>query len=243
MKTLVAIWLSANLVFAQGIGARVTGRLGIPTAGGGGSISYTGKSCTANNPSGSSVTCTWAGGNPAAGENVYCDVAEFNGGVVFTGVTDSASNTYSTNGSVFNGGQNSGFAQYQHFYFANLPGTITTTTFNLASPGFYASLLCVSVTGGSGTPVDGTCTPNTSTGTSSSTTVAITAASTFVYGTISINPTDTITTPGSGYTFVNTTLGANFQQQYQIFSSSGSKSFGATYNTSTLADLTCAAYK
>lgn len=74
-------------------------------------ISVTGKTCTNNSNSSSPVTCTWST-NPAIGETIHCWIVNYATGA-FSG-TDNGStpNTYTANGSQYNGTALSGFYQF-----------------------------------------------------------------------------------------------------------------------------------
>lgn len=118
----------------------------------------TAKTCSAQGGSGTSpVTCTWSNSSFAAGETAYCWVQDFGGSTHDFTAADSASNAYLPNGVVFNGIVSTANATYRHFYFYySSPTTATTTTVTIVPSGAnFMGIACVSSTGGSATPIDG----------------------------------------------------------------------------------------
>ena len=135
-----------------GVSGGSFGPLGTPVA------AVTNKTCTTT-PSGvTSATCTWST-PPAAGEFVVCGAFWQN--AVTASVVDSASDSYTLDGSLYSGAPAVPSSFFATWYYP-LTGSITTTTINFSGT-TTVILSCNTATGIAASPADGQCTGQSST--------------------------------------------------------------------------------
>lgn len=127
-----------------------------------------------NQGSGTSVVCTWTGGNPTTGSSVFCQAVDFVTGTF--SVTDSASNTYTAVNSQFH---DTTIAEWvQLFWFPKLTGTITTVTFNTTGSGFPIVMCQAAASSGATPALEGTPCLGSGTGTAAACSTALTPTAT-----------------------------------------------------------------
>jgi hypothetical protein len=117
------------------------------------SITLTGKTCAAlGASSGTSATCTWSTA-PSANETILCGADNNANSAMSLSHNASSPNTHTAVGSVYAG---SGIPAYYQFFTSARIGSSPTTTTVSASTGNWLALGCISYTGGSTSPTDGT---------------------------------------------------------------------------------------
>ena len=196
----------------------------------------TAKSCAGETTSASTSTCTWSV-NPGVGETLYCDVANFSTTTSFS-MTDNGStpNTYTANGAQ----QTTSTRHYQHFV-ASVTHAPSTTSVTVVGTASFLSLMCMSVTGGTGAS-DATVNFNSG-GPSINTIVVTTTTSTngSVIECLGWAQTGTLSA-GTGFTLRGAAF-TNLAQEFQTTTTAGGYSSAINNSANTTMDITCAAYK
>lgn len=187
-----------------------------------------------------SITATW-GSNPAAGESVSCSVGGLTSALTYA-VADSASNSYTAEGSQFSYTGAAGTIYAQNFHFFNLGGSISTVTFTPSSTSSHPFIACGTATDtGSGPSTDGSCSGSAGSVTNVPCSSAITTtAADWVFCGADGNNNLSV---GSGFTQGYLASSNNIMTQYLVQGSSGSITPAVTLASSASGGLVCSAYK
>jgi hypothetical protein len=204
------------------------------------SLALTGKTCAAvGSSSGTSASCTWSTA-PSANETILCGAVNNANSAMSMSDNASTSNTYSGDGSRYAG---TGIPAYYQFFTSALIANSPTTTTVSASTGNYLSLACISYTGGSSSPIDGTVGTHSQTGghsISASTTTS--NANDVIAGYSQIGYPYTLSAT-SGWTLLSPSGDTWYGLVYQVTSSSGSQTCTADTNVNSNGDMICGGFK
>lgn len=204
------------------------------------SVSLTGKTCAGlGTSSGTSASCTWSSA-PSANETILCGAV--NNANSAMSITDNAStsNTYTGVGTTYAG---SGIPAYYRFFTAARIANSPTTTTVSASTGNWLSLACVSYTGGSASPTDGTVgTHSQVTGRSISASTTTSNAIDVVAGYTQVGYPYSLSAP-AGWTLLSPSGVTWYGLVYQVTSSSGSQTCSANINVLSDGDMICGGFK
>lgn len=207
------------------------------------SISLTGKTCTAlGTSSGTTATCTWSSA-PSVNETILCGTANDANAAVSVGDNGAWPNTYTGVGSQYAG---PGIpAYYQFFTSALIPQSPTTTTVS-SGTGNWLMLACISYTGGSSSPTDGTVGTHSLTSETESQTISAQTttsnANDVIAGFAQVGYPYTVSAP-SGWSLLYPSGVTWYGLVYQVTTTAGTQTCTETVNEKTDGDMICGGFK